>query len=384
MGIMFHWWSTTKFCRPLQRVGLLAAFVILSLASCGPSDPVLKYSLNTPPLVLAPTSLAQVSDGRGRFREIFCAIQRDHGTQFPHNPPCEEVLHRLSNESDPVGNPIHLGQASLNLRILIVPGTMAECVKDIFIPLPYARAHLEEHGYKTGVIPVSGRMGSTHNAKEIRDFLVNLDAPRSEKVVLLGYSKGLADVLEAVVEYPGVQERVAAVVSFAGIVNGSPLADDLSGFAQAIFDHLHIPSCPDTDGEGIPSLSRDVRLSWLAKHDLPSSIQYFSLVAFTERENISAMIRGAYDQLATIDPRNDSQVIFSDAVIPGGTLLGYVNADHWAIALPVTRDMPTVAKTLINRNAFPREVLLEAIIRFIEERLQESHTFFPQSSSRIS
>ena len=350
-----------------------AVFSMIGIPGCGPSDPVLKYSLNTPPLVLAPASLANISDGRGRFREIFCAIQKDHGSRFSHDPPCDEVLHRLSNESDPTGSPVHLERARLDLRIFIVPGTMAECVKDIFIPLPYARAHLEEHGYKTGVIPVSGRMGSTHNAKEIRDFLVSLDAPRSEKVVLLGYSKGLADVLEAVVDYPEVQKRIEAVVSFAGIVSGSPLADDLSSFTQGLFDHLHIPSCPETDGKGIPSLSRDVRLSWLAKHDLPSSVQYFSLVAFAERKNISAMIRGAYDQLATIDPRNDSQVIFSDAIIPGGTLMGYVNADHWAIALPVTRDMPTVAKTLIDRNAFPREVLLEAIVRFVEERLQESH-----------
>ncbi|UCE64247.1 MAG: hypothetical protein JSU59_03645 [Nitrospirota bacterium] len=83
------------------------------------------------------------------------------------------------------------------------------------------------------------------------------------------------------------------------------------------------------------------------------------------------MIQGAYDKLATIDPRNDSQVIFYDALIPGSTLLGYVNADHWAIAMPISRDMPMVADAFIDRNNFPREVLLEAIVRFVEESLLE-------------
>ena len=85
------------------------------------------------------------------------------------------------------------------------------------------------------------------------------------------------------------------------------------------------------------------------------------------------MLRDGYDKLATIDPRNDSQVIFTDAIIPSGTLLGYAQADHWAIAMPVTIDLPGTAATLITRNAFPREVLLEAIIRFVEESLLLSH-----------
>ena len=30
-------------------------------------------------------------------------------------------------------------------------------------------------------------------------------------------------------------------------------------------------------------------------------------------------------------------MIFTDTVIPGATLLGFVRADHWAIAMPITR-----------------------------------------------
>lgn len=73
--------------------------------------------------------------------------------------------------------------------------------------------------------------------------------------------------------------------------------------------------------------------------------------------------------LSQVDSRNDSQMIFYDQLIPGSILLGYVNADHWAVAVPISRSHPIIASTFVNKNAFPREVLAEAIVRSIEEDL---------------
>jgi hypothetical protein len=69
-----------------------------------------------------------------------------------------------------------------------------------------------------------------------------------------------------------------------------------------------------------------------------------------------------------IDPRNDGQLLFYDQIVPRSTLLGYLNADHWAIAVPIVRDA-AAARLLVDRNAFPREILLEAILKQIEEDL---------------
>jgi hypothetical protein len=52
---------------------------------------------------------------------------------------------------------------------------------------------------------------------------------------------------------------------------------------------------------------------------------------------ISSILSSSYDKLARIDARNDSQMIFYDQVIPGSTLVGYINADHWALAVPIAR-----------------------------------------------
>jgi hypothetical protein len=62
-------------------------------------------------------------------------------------------------------------------------------------------------------------------------------------------------------------------------------------------------------------------------------------------------------------------MIFYDQVIPGSVILGYLNADHWAIAVPFNRKSPLISSSLIDKNAFPREVLLEAIVRYVEEDL---------------
>ena len=70
-----------------------------------------------------------------------------------------------------------------------------------------------------------------------------------------------------------------------------------------------------------------------------------------------------------IDGRNDSQMIYYDQVIPGSSLVGYLNADHWAIAVPISRTHDTIGSLFVTQNAYPREALLEAVLRFVEEDL---------------
>ena len=74
-------------------------------------------------------------------------------------------------------------------------------------------------------------------------------------------------------------------------------------------------------------------------------------------------------QAVAIDGRNDGQMVFYDQVIPGSTLMGYVNADHWAIALPIARSHERIGTWFVTENAYPREALTEAVMRFVEEDL---------------
>ena len=167
---------------------------------------------------------------------------------------------------------------------------------------------------------------------------------------------------------PTVAARVAAVVSLGGAINGSPLADRVPEAWLDVLAHMPGLSCEGNDRGAVKSLRRGARLAWLAAQQPAPSIRSYSLVSFAERDQISSVLRPSYDDLSMIDPRNDGQLLFYDQIAPRSTLLGYLNADHWAIAMPIVRDV-AAARLLVDRNAFPREILLEAILKQIEEDL---------------
>lgn len=351
----------------------LVIILIISsfIAGCGSSVIKQSFSLEMPALILTPVSQSNVVDGRARFREIYEAIREDHGKELPDDRPVQEALLRLTDEStSSAGSTVNLGQRRFRTRVIAIPGLFGECIAKKVPLLKFALEHLESHGYKTDVIEVSGRSSCAYNAQQIRDSLAVMNFQPDEKVIMVGYSKGAPDILEAIVKYPEVRDRVSAVVSYAGAVSGSPLADEAPKLALKILKKLDLPGCPAGDGGEVESIQRPTRLLWLANNKLPESIKYYSLACFGNSDRISAVLRSNYDKLSTINPANDSQVVFSDAIIPKSTLLGYVNADHWAIALPVARLYSIAASTLVTKNEFPREVLLEAVVRFIEEDLK--------------
>jgi hypothetical protein len=323
-----------------------------------------------------PASSAQAIDQRGRFREIFCAVHQNNRQRFDLDSACDDLLIRLSGEPPPTGKAVFLGQPRLPLQVLLVPGIFNDCIR--IEPLRHGLKHLQALGYGVAKIAVSGRSSSIYNARLIKNHLMTPEAGTPVKRILIGYSKGTTDILETLIRYPEIRPRISAVVALTGTVNGSPLADGLdrdplTKMAVGLATIL----CAKGDGGAIQSLRRSERLTWLTRHQLPDSIAYFSVGAFTQRTNMSSILRPSYDKLAFLDPRNDGQVLFSDMIIPGSTLLGYANADHWAVAIPFGRDMPTFAKMVgIDHNHYPRPILLEAIVRFVEETLllRESET----------
>jgi hypothetical protein len=347
--------------------GLWVTGVLVTLWGCTP--PLIPFSLDTPPVVLTPISFANITDGRARFREIYCAVRADHGIGLPEDLPCDDALVRLPGEPQSTGHPANLASTTRSLRVVVVPGIFDECIRKYVQTFSDGLAHLERHGWRTGSIPVSGRSGTAHNASQVRDFVLGLSLGTNERVLLVAYSKGAADTLEALDRYPEILPRVAAMVSVAGVIGGSPLADGYVHLYEQLMRDLALADCPAGDGQGMASITRAARQSSLARRPPPSSVKYFSVAGIPGPQRISRALRPFYEQLAYVDPRSDGQVIFFDAIIPAGTLLGFLRADHWALAVPFSRNAGALpfSATLIDHNAFPREVLLEAIVRFVEE-----------------
>lgn len=345
----------------------LGAF--LALVACA-SKPLIPYTAETPPLVLLPASAAGVSDARGRFREIFCAILEARQSELPDYRPCGEALARVGVEPAGTGMPVNLGLSQRHLVAMVVPGIGYDCFAPWLNPPGTVVAHLKRFGYDATWLNVDALSSSANNARQIRDAIMSTPPPGNDgpRIVLIGYSKGAPDILEAVVNYPEIRSRVAAVVSAAGAVGGSPLANDAEQYQADLLQYFPGATCRPGDGGGVQSLRPGVRKAWLAAHPLPTELRYYSLVTFPQRERISSILTSSYDKLAQVDARNDSQMIFYDQVIPGSTIIGYANADHWALAVPVARTRPTIGAMFVTRNAYPREALTEAILRFIEEQ----------------
>ncbi|MGH8784195.1 MAG: hypothetical protein ACREYA_03760 [Cupriavidus necator] len=355
------------FSRPAAAV--MAACAALLLGACA-TKPLIPYSTNTPALVLVPASQAGVQDKRGRFREIYCAVLDAHGAGLPDYRPCDEALTRVGVEPAGTGRPVDLQPSRRHLVAALVPGIGYDCFKPWLNTQGTVLANLRQSGYDGTLIDVDALSSSANNARQIRDAIMAMPPPEgAPHLVLIGYSKGAPDILEAVVAYPEIRRRVAAVVSAAGAVGGSPLADDAEQYQADLMQHFPGATCSPGDGGAVQSLRPATRKAWLAQHPLPGDLRYYSIVTFPQLERISSILKSSYDKLARVDPRNDSQVIFYDQVVSGSTLLGYVNADHWALAVPIARTHPTIGSLFVTQNAYPREALTEAILRFVEEDL---------------
>ena len=357
------------------RIVQVAASAACSILVACSGKPLVPYSVDTPPLALVPATQAGVLDKRARFREIYCAVLESRGPALPDYRPCGEALTTVGKEPAGTDRPVDLGPSRRHLIAAMVPGVGYACIASWLEPTGSARTHVRAQGYDMVTLDVDALSSTGKNARRIRDAVLAI--PREEglpRLVLIGYSKGAPDILDAVVSYPEIRDRVAAVVSVAGAIGGSPIANDFEQYHAELFRYFPGSSCePEAEGDGgaVESLRPGVRKAWLAENPLPPELPYYSVVAYPSPERISLILESSYDKLASIDARNDGQLVFYDQVIPGSTLMAYVNADHWAIVIPIARSHEIIESILVTQNDYPREALLEAILRFVEEDLAE-------------
>ncbi|MBL8201626.1 MAG: hypothetical protein JNK40_11680 [Chromatiales bacterium] len=313
------------------------------------------------PLTAVPVT---VVDGRARFREIFCGVLADSGEAGAGAGDCAAFLWRLADEPDGTGRslptPDHAPQ------VYIVTGAFSECLGEEARPFNGAAARLRAAGYRLATIVVSGRSGTEHNARQIADRLEAAPPGEAGPAVLIGYSKGANDILEFLVRYPALAARVKAVVSVAGAIGGTPVTKDAAGIYDTLLRRIPSGRCAPGDGQVINSLAVETRREWLNRNPLPDHVRYYSVAAFATREQMSAILVPVWRRLLRYDLHADGQLLARDALIPGSTLLGYLNADHWSAAIDVETVHPLIGSRP-DDTPFPRDVLLAAILLRLAE-----------------
>jgi hypothetical protein len=340
----------------------------LALSACA-SPPRIPWSANLEPWPEGRLGAPDWVDGRAGFRALFCAINAERGASLPDYRPCEQALVRVEPEPPPVERDLSLGPSQSGLRVLLVPGVAFACVRSWLDEDDTGPRHAASQGFTVDLVSVEGLSSSARNAAFVRDAILALPEGQGP-LVLIGYSKGANDILESLVRYPAAAERVSAVVAYAGAIRGSPLADEFDPQTFNRVRHLPGAECDEGDGGALESLRPEVRAARLEADPLPAHIRYYSVVGFPEPDRVSVGLRHSWKKLGRLrDARNDSQLVFYDQIIPGSTVLAFANADHWAMAVPVARHHDVPSFLYATDNDFPREVMLETILRTIDEDL---------------
>ena len=353
--------------RSPARRGVHAALAVLALATLGlggcATYPTAAELSAAPP----PPAQAAVRDGRGRFREILCTVAVRDGVAPHGDAGCETLLWRLADEPPAPKSSPPLPPIDASLRFFLVTGAFSDCFGPAALPYREAVERLAAGGIVVRTIRVSGRSGASHNARQVAAVLAAAAEP-GDRIVLMGYSKGAIDILHFLDEFPEPARQVEAVVSLAGPILGSPLAERGAWLYDHLLSEAFASRCDPGDGGLADSMIPDRRSEWLAGHPPPAHVAYFSLAAFTTRPHLARSLRPSWRLLAGTDPRNDGQVLPGDAVIPGSVLLGYANADHWGLAITVEDELPYLAARPDGR-VLPQSALLEAILRQVSEAL---------------
>jgi hypothetical protein len=344
--------------RPPTARGLLR-LAVGALALTGCAAPTVPSYSNRTPVVLTTAGGAGVRDLRGMYRTALCR-------RLPAAaPPCDQLLLELAGE---ISSPPSAPQpgAAQRYRVAFVPGLLAECLDGIARPFVETMDHLTRAGFEVYYLSVRGRGSSEQNAAQLARELGAL--PRDPRpLIVFAYARGLPDVLELVVRYPEAASSIGAIVSVAGAMNGSLLADRLNTAFRAWLASLPRAECRQADGDEMLDLRRQTRLAWWQGHRADISKPVFALVTTPRPDRLSPILMETYQELARIEPRNDGQLIWYDQIVPGGSLLGYVNADHWAVAMSMSRALPTLA--FLFRDDVPRTALVEAAIETVDKAL---------------
>lgn len=314
---------------------------------------------------LSPGAPSGITDERAEFRQYFC--KELSATDADRD--CDAVLHRLSDEQ---GHSPMPAADRADLQVLFVTGAFSECFDDDALPFASAIAARADTDDDFGTIVVGGRSGTSHNAAQIAAFLESWPVDPSKPLALVGYSKGTIDILQFLVDYPDLANDIDAVVSVAGAVRGSPVADRYGVLYDLLFAYVPTARCEKGDGDVVADLRTDVRRTWLEEHALPDHVRYYSLAAFTTRDLIANGLVSTWKSLLRDDSHNDGQVLARDALLPNSSLLGYANADHWAVAMELQNEHPLLAGRH-DDTPFPHAALLGAILGHVGSDLAASH-----------
>lgn len=375
----------SDFANQLTRGSLMKhVFLIVILSSiisgCTRSH-IAQY--HSSPAVFTGIQNSTLTDISPEFRSMFCEVL-DH-SDIKHGS-CNEFFYPYESELSSSSIDFSLKQTQSlknDLLVVLVPGIFGECLIKEVPPFEKAIEVVAERlGVRTITLnKISGRASSEYYAKIIAQAIQNISIENNEKIVLVGYSKGVTDSLVYLnnqLSSDSKSKKISAFVSITGVVNGTIIADKVGGVGDKIASALPLDDCPTKDQSGIPSLSVKQRMNWMENHPetFQTSIPMFTVASAATPPKMSAIFVPFETILNKNAGPNDGQVNVVNQMLPSSYFLGVLHADHWAVILPFSDKensdltfLNKIVRKMATRNEFPREVLLESIIRTVDLKI---------------
>ena len=300
--------------------------------------------------IFQPLQPGAIKDQSAQFANTFCSVMLN---EFPEWVPCDRYI-----EGAERFQAVPLPSLPANYRLVVVAGFLSSCSTQ-FAVFSEGIKHLRDvHHIDTATPRVDGFGSALNNARQI---LVELGKNDDRLILLLGYSKGATDVQQALLlASPEVKKKIAGFISLSGMVGGSHLYDVFEESPDKFLKPLDLGACGPDSG-GFEELSRAKRQAFLKDHPDPQVLSYSFATVSTE-ENTSKILKPFRKYLSAYGAEQDSQMMFPEQILPGSTFLGTAKADHWAVAIPFEQDPAMRSK--VDRNHFPRAVLLESFTRY--------------------
>ncbi len=211
-------------------------------------------------------------------------------------------------------------------------------------------------------------------------------------IFLIGYSKGVTDLLTMIAHYPELKKRIRCIFSIAGAIGGSHVASnwhrairevDLEQVevllrillpmilpGAAIKSPLRRLDEYDTRG-ALGSMKIKNRAEFLELHRESIdelNIPFFQITASTKAKNVPLLNKANFLDLWRIDADNDSELTANHQKlpVPMATNLATVQAHHVEIAYePLPKEKRKGAPNM--DYPFPRKALITAIFKFAAE-----------------
>lgn len=320
-------------------------------------------------------------------------------------PPKQKIYERFLRNDGPAEWNIDFPEARnpvlKNTTLLFCPGLLTGLLPVMAFQEAFPAV---EKKYKIRVLQSDSHpmRGCDANVNDIRNAVekgIGLDANAKpitkgkppKDVFVICYSKGMADLLTALIAMPELKDRIRCIFNWAGAPGGSPLADNIYSSIKDIdlaalknltevlkvvnpvinlgdkvrrMDEYHIK-------DAVESITTTYRQNFLQKHlkEIDKmNIPIFNITGSTTVTEVPYFQMQGVMELNKYDANNDMQVTQNGAklITPMATDLAMLHGHHWDLSYsPFPKNMRFGSAHL--DHPFPKEAALTAMVKFAFE-----------------